>query len=289
LTTRVALVTGCGKRDGMGRAISLALAASGTAVVATDRQPRGVPNRRQAVLAEKGVGTPDDGWTVGSLVAEITAAGGAATSLLGDISVEADARRIVDDAAAWRGRLDILVNVAGAPQGLDRQDIEDVPVEVWDQVIAINLRGTYLMARFAVPHMRASRWGRIVNISPQAGQVAGGRSTAYSASKAAVLGFTRALSADVAPWGITVNAVSPGMVVTSRAVLSLDPDLDVDAEVKRRGATLAVGRPGYPSDIAEAVSYLVSDGAGYMTGQTLVLDGGGAAPFANRPPEAGKP
>jgi 3-oxoacyl-[acyl-carrier protein] reductase len=264
----------------MGRAIALTLAASGVAVAVTDRRPGGVPNRRQEV-----VGTPDDGWTVESLAGEITAAGGEAASFLGDISSEEDARRVVDGAAAWRDRLDILVNVAGAPQGLDRQDIEDVPVEAFDQVIAINLRGTYLMARFAVPHMRARRWGRIVNISSQAGQVAAARSSAYAASKAGVLGFTRALSADVAAWGVTVNAVAPGMVATSRAVLSLDPDLDVDAEVKRRGERLAVGRSGYPDDIAAAVAYLVSDGAGYMTGQTLVLDGGGAAPFASRPPE----
>lgn len=279
MSSRVALVTGCGKRDGMGRAIALTLAASGVAVAVTDRKPGGVPNRRQEVIGATG-----DGWTVEALVGEITAAGGDAVSFLGDISSEADARRLVDEAAAWRDRLDILVNVAGAPQGLDRQDIEDAPVEAFDQVIAINLRGTYLMARFAVPHMRARRWGRIVNISSQAGQVAAARSAAYAASKAGVLGLTRALSADVAPWGVTVNAVAPGMVATSRAVLSLDPDLDADAEVKRRGERLAVGRSGYPDDIAAAVAYLVSDGAGYMTGQTLVLDGGGSSPFAARPP-----
>jgi 3-oxoacyl-[acyl-carrier protein] reductase len=91
----------------------------------------------------------------------------------------------------------------------------------------------------------------------------------------------------VAPWGITANAISPGMVATSRSMLSVDPDLDVDAEVKRRGAMLAVGRPGYPDDISAAVAYLASDGAGYMTGQTLVLDGGGASSmWAKKPPEA---
>ena len=111
-------------------------------------------------------------------------------------------------------------------------------------------------------------------------------STAYSASKAGVLGFTRALSADVAPWGITANAIAPGMVATSRSMLSLDPTIDVDAEVKRRGSMLAVGRPGYPEDIAAAVAYLASEASGYMTGQILVLDGGGSAPFATRPPEA---
>ena len=286
MTTRVALITGCGKRDGMGRAVALALAAAGTAVVVTDKQPAGVLNRRQEV-----VGVTDESWGgVDSLVEEITGLGGTATAQLGDISVTGDAQRMVDTAAAWRGRLDILVNGAGAPQGLDRQDIEDVPVEVFDFVIAVNLRGTYLMSKFAVPHMRAQRWGRIVNISSQAGQVPAAMSTAYSASKAGVLGFTRALSADVAPWGITCNAISPGMVATSRALLSLDPDIDVDAEIKRRGSMLAVGRSGYPEDIAAAVAYLASDGAGYMTGQTLVLDGGGSGSmWAKKPPEAARP
>ena len=280
MTTRVALITGCGKRDGMGRAIANTLAASGVAVVVTDKQPAGVLNRRQEVL-----GVADDGWRgVDSLVEEINSSGGSALSLLGDISVAEDARGMVDEAAAWRGRLDILVNGAAAPQGLDRQDIEDVPIEVWDFVISVNLRGTYLMSRFAVPHMRAQRWGRIINISSQAGQVAAPMSTAYSASKAGVLGFTRALSADVAPWGITANAIAPGMVATSRSMLSLDPTIDVDAEVKRRGSMLAVGRPGYPEDIAAAVAYLASEASGYMTGQILVLDGGGSAPFAKRPP-----
>jgi len=280
---RVALITGCGKRDGMGRGIALALSGAGIAVAVTDVRSTGVLNRRQEV-----VGVTDESWGgVDSLVEEISAAGGNAMAQLGDISVIEDAQRLVERAFAWRDRLDILVNVAGAPQGLDRQDIEDVPIEAFDRQIAVNLRGTYLMSRFAVPHMRAQRWGRIINISSQAGQVAAAMSTAYSASKAGILGFTRALSADVAPWGITVNAIAPGMVATSRSMLSLDPTIDVDAEIKRRGARLAVGRSGYPEDIAAAVAYLASDGAAYMTGQTLVLDGGGGGSMmAKKPPEA---
>jgi len=272
----------------MGRAIATTLAASGAAVVVTDRQPAGVPNRRQEVVGPAD-GDADDGWRgLDSLTEEVTAAGGTAMSVLGDISQEADARRIVAVAAAWHDRLDILVNVAAAPQGLDRRDIEEVPVELFDRQIAVSLRGTFLMARFAVPHMRANRWGRIINISSMAGLVAAPWSTAYSAAKAGVLGFTRALSADVAPWGITVNAIAPGMVATSRAILSEDPDLDVEATIKQRGADLAVGRPGYPQDIAAAVAYLASQDSGFMTGQTLNLDGGGRhAAFIPRPPAVG--
>jgi 3-oxoacyl-[acyl-carrier protein] reductase len=284
MSGRVALVTGCGKRDGMGRAVASTLAASGIAVVVSDRRLAGVPNRRQELL-----GVPDEEWRgLDALTEEISASGGEAMSVLGDISDEADARCIVEAAAAWRGRLDILVNVAAAPQGLDRRDVEEVPVDLFDKQIAISLRGTFLLCQLAVPHMRARRWGRIVNISSMAGLVAAPWSVAYSAAKAGVLGLTRALSADVAAWGITVNAIAPGMVATSRAILSVDPDIDVDAEIKTRGAALAVGRSGYPQDIAAAVAYLASDGSGFMTGQTLCLDGGGrAAPFVPRPPSSG--
>ena len=284
MTTRVALVTGCGKRDGVGQAVARTLAAAGLAVVVTDVQPAGVLNRRQELL---GPG-PSAGWQgLDSLAAEIGEAGGSASTALGDIGDEADAQRLVDAAVARHGRLDVLVNNAAAPQGLDRQDITDVPVDVWDQVIRINLRGTYLMCRAAVPVMRRQRHGRIINVSSMAGVVAAPRSTAYSASKAGVIGLTRALSADVAPWGVTVNAICPGMVGTSRAVLSEDPALDVAAEIERRGRSILAGRAGQPSDIAAAVAYLASAGSSYMTGQILVLDGGGMSPFPVTRPDSG--
>ncbi len=280
---RVALVTGCGKRDGVGRAVALRLAASGAAVVVADRKSTGVLNRRQEIL-----GVADDGWRgLDSLVEEITAAGGTASSVVGDIGEVADADAMVAGAVAAHGRLDILVNNAAAPQGLDRREIAQVPVEVFDEVVRVNLRGTFLVSRAAVPVMREQRWGRIVSVSSMAGVVAAAYSTAYAASKAGILGLTRSLAMDVARWGITVNAVAPGAVGTSRAFLSEDPDLDVEAELERRGQGIAVGRVGRPEDIAGAVAYLASDDAAYMTGQYLVLDGGGHAAFLPKPsPEA---
>jgi 3-oxoacyl-[acyl-carrier protein] reductase len=283
-SVRAALVTGCGKQDGMGRAIACALAGSGLAVVVTDLRPTGVPNRRQEQVPPA---TPDgeQAWRgLDSVVEEIQEAGGTASSVTGDISEEDDARRMVEAAVERHGRLDVLVNNAAAPQGLDRQDIEDVPIEVWDRVMRVNARGTYLMSRFAVPVMRRHRWGRIISVSSMAGMIGAPRSTAYSASKAAIIGFTRALSMDVAPWGITVNAICPGAVGTSRAVLSEDPELDVPAELARRGQRIPVGRVGWPDDIAAAAMYLASEGASYVTGQTLVLDGGGHMAFPTTRP-----
>ncbi len=282
MTVRVALITGCGKPDGAGQAIARALARDGVAVIVTDRRPTGVLNRRQEVVGSE---QPESWSGLETLVGEIEAAGGTATATLGDIGDPGDAEAMVGVAVERHGRLDILVNNAAAPQGLDRAVIDDVPIDAFDEVVRINLRGTWLMCRAAVSAMRRGGWGRIVNVASMAGAVPAPYSTPYSASKAGVIGLTRALAMDVAAWGITVNSISPGALGTSRSVLSTDPDLDVAAELQRRGARLPVGRVGTPQDVAAAVRYLTSDDAAYMTGQMLVLDGGGASPFPLPRPE----
>ena len=156
-----------------------------------------MPNRRQEVA---GSGQPASWGGTDTLVSEIERSGGRAASALGDIGDAADAEAMVGVALERFGRLDVLVNNAAAPQGLDRDVIDVIPIDVFDEVIRINLRGTWLMCRAAVPAMRRQRWGRIINISSMAGVIGAPRSSPYSASKAGIIGLTRALAMDVAAW-----------------------------------------------------------------------------------------
>ena len=274
MTERVALITGCGKPDGMGQATALRLAAEGYRIVAADVAPAGVANDDQ-----RGDG-PVAGWSgVDTLVERIRERGAQARSVLGDISLEDDARRMIAETVDEFGRLDVLVNNAAAPQTDDRADIEQVPVSTFDRIIAINLRGTYLMCLAAVPVMRGQNYGRIVNIASMAGIEAMPASTAYSASKAGVLGLTRSLAMDVGAWGITVNAVCPGLVWTSRGRFGVSTPEQEAAQRARFEDSIVAGRVGLPEDIAAAVSYLASEDAGYVTAQELPVNGGGISIF----------
>src|SRR6266536_4297079 len=180
-SSRVALITGCGKPIGIGNSTARALAAKGVTVVLSDARPAGLANEFNATE------DTDANWGgVDSLVEAIMKEGGTASAALGDVSQEADAGRMIGEVLSRYGRLDILVNNAGAPQGADRNEIEDVPVAAWDLTMGVNAKGAFLMSRAAVPTMKQAGFGRIVSVSSKAAFRPGKNRATYAASKAAI-------------------------------------------------------------------------------------------------------
>lgn len=272
-TQRVALVTGCGKQDGIGAAIARRLAADGLIVVVTDVEVTGVRDSHEP--AKSGA---SDWRGVESLIGEIEAAGGRGSFVTGDISDQADVARMVTHAVDRHGSLDVLVNNAGAPFSLGHGDIEAIDVEEFDRVIAINVRGTFLMAQAAARLMRARKWGRIVNVASVAGRVGSKMNSAYAASKAAVIGLAQTWALDLGGHGITSNAVLPGFIFTTRTLSGISKKLGgapVDAATVAKSApNVPAGRAGSPEDVAAVVAFLASEDAGYTNGQSMIVDGG---------------
>jgi NAD(P)-dependent dehydrogenase (short-subunit alcohol dehydrogenase family) len=244
LADKVVVVTGAGQ--GIGRAYARAIAEAGAAVAAADI----------------------DLDAVKEVAAELEGDGHRCIGVHVDVADEASTLAMAEEVEQQLGRIDGLVNNAALYAGLQLRGPLDIPVDEWDKVMAVNVRGPFLCSRAVVPAMRRAGGGNIVNQS-STGAWGSAALTHYTTSKAAVLGLTRSLAKSFGADDIVVNALAPGQIGTE-ATYGLIPA----ERLERMSANQAIGRTGMPDDLCGAVVFLLSDGARFMTGQTLVLDGG---------------
>ena len=243
LNGRVAVVTGGGR--GIGRCIAEFLAAEGADVAVVDK----------------------DKEAAGRVAGSISSADVKAISVCADVSREDDVRSMMKTVMFTFSRVDILINNAGYPK---YRRVVDMNQEEWEEILRVNLTGTFLCTRAALPAMMKGGFGRIINIASQLGLIGAAEMAHYSAAKAGVIGFTKALAREVAEFGITVNAVAPGPIETEN--LASAPKSKLDALLRE----IPIARFGRVEEVASTVLLLASDDGAYYTGAVMNVSGGHA-------------
>ena len=244
LAGKMALITGPSK--GLGKAMAVALAEEGASVALVSR----------------------DAAKLNDVAAEVRASGGRAEVFAADVSDEAQVNRVRDEfTAKFGGKLNILINNAGINI---RKPVTDFTLAEWNSVMNTNLTSAFLLCRAFVPHMKGQGYGRIINMTSIMSHVSLPGRTAYSASKTALLGFTRALALELAPEKITVNGISPGVFATEMNI-PLTTNAELSAQFLSK---VPLSRWGEPGEIGKLAVYLCSEDAGFITGTDIVIDGG---------------
>ena len=268
LNGKTAIVTGAGGRAGIGRGIAKRLAAEGASVAVCDLNY---------------CGTPDWGG-LQTVVDEINTEGGSAVGLTGSVSDSSDVSSIIAGTISAFGQIDILVNNAGAPAGPDRVPVVELEEKVWDLVLGVNLKGTFLMSQAVSRHMiHRGGGGKIINMSSVSGKKGTARFAAYCSSKFGVIGFTQSLALELGEHKINVNAICPGLVETERVfgmASALKPVDGTSTEewrdvmVETVNTTNPLGRIAQAKDVADVAAFLASSESDYLTGLSINVAGG---------------